>query len=119
VTPDVVVAEYESRGEASADRQALHDAGVAAWLEEAQDSGPVLLVVPAEAADQARAVLEEVQGEWGPASHSGRPLWISVVAALVAAGLIWAAVPRFLWPWLLFGGLVAFLLWRAAGPRRP
>jgi hypothetical protein len=28
-------------------------------------------------------------------------------------------VPRFLWPWLLFGGLVAFLLWRAAGPRRP
>jgi hypothetical protein len=119
VTPDVVVAEYQSRGEATADREALQNAGLVAWLEELHDSGPVLLVVPAEAADEARAVLEELQGGWGPASRGRRPLWIPVVAALVAAGLIWAAVPRFLWPWLLFGGLVALLLWRAAGPRRP
>jgi hypothetical protein len=119
VTPDVVVAEYESRGEASADREALQNAGVAAWVEELHDSGPVLLVVPAEAADEARAVLEELQGGWEPAYRRGRPVWVPAVAALVAAGLIWAAVPRFLWPWLLFGGLVGFLLWRAAGPRRP
>jgi hypothetical protein len=118
VTPDVVVAEYESLVEASADREALQNAGVVAWLEEPHDSGPVLLVVSAEAADEARAVLEEVQTAWEP-YRRGRPLWVPVVAALVAAGLIWAAVPRFLWPWLLFGGLVAFLLWRAAGPRRP
>jgi hypothetical protein len=47
-----------------------------------------------------------------------QPLWVPVVALLVVVGLIWAAVPGFLWPWILLIALVGFLLWRAAGPRR-
>ena len=48
-----------------------------------------------------------------------RPLWIPVVAAIVVLGMIWAAVPTFLWPWIVFTAFVGFLLWRAIAPRRP
>ncbi|MGH2678594.1 MAG: hypothetical protein ACRDHB_09575, partial [Actinomycetota bacterium] len=66
--------------------------------------------------DEARDLIAELDVTESPRR---RPMWVSMVAALVVAGLVWAAVPRFLWPWLLFGGLIGFLLWRAAGPRRP
>jgi hypothetical protein len=42
-----------------------------------------------------------------------------VVAAVVVVGLVWAAVPRFLWPWILLTAFVGFLLWSVASPRRP
>jgi hypothetical protein len=48
-----------------------------------------------------------------------RPVWITVVAAILVIGLVWAAVPRFLWPWVLAAAFVGFLLWRAAAPRSP
>jgi hypothetical protein len=48
-----------------------------------------------------------------------RPVWVPVVAALVVVGLVWAAVPRFLWPWILAVAFVGFLVWRAVAPRRP
>ncbi len=48
-----------------------------------------------------------------------RPLWVPVVAAIVAVGMIAVAIPRFLWPWIVFFGFVGFLLWRALWPRRP
>ncbi|HEX2026179.1 MAG TPA: hypothetical protein VHH92_07270 [Actinomycetota bacterium] len=119
-----VVAEYLDPEEARLARHALAGAGVEAWLEgpDGEDElagsslGRIRLVVPAEAADEALDVLAELDEG---AATARRPLWIPVVAAVVAAGLIWAAVPRFLWPWLLFGGFVTFLLWRAVAPRRP
>lgn len=55
----------------------------------------------------------------GEALPSRRPMWVALVAGLVALALIITAVPYSLWPWLLVIGLVAFLLWRAVGPRRP
>jgi hypothetical protein len=42
-----------------------------------------------------------------------------VVAAVVLIGLIWASVPRFLWPWILLTVFIGFLVWRAVAPRRP
>ena len=48
-----------------------------------------------------------------------RPWWVTVVAAIIVVGLVIGAVPRFLWPWIVFFGFIAFLLWRAIGPRRP
>jgi hypothetical protein len=124
VRDGIVVAEFLDPEEATLARHSLADAGVEAWLEgpDAEDafpgssSGPIRLVVPAGAADDALDVLADLEDD---SISARRPLWIPVVAALVVAGLIWAAVPRFLWPWLLFGGFVAFLLWRAVAPRRP
>jgi hypothetical protein len=108
-----VVAEFVHPGEARLARQSLAGAGIEAWLEGA---GPVRVVVAPEAAEEARDLIAELDFTESPRR---RPMWVSLVAALVVAGLVWAAVPRFLWPWLLFGGLIGFLLWRAAGPRRP
>jgi hypothetical protein len=48
-----------------------------------------------------------------------RPLWIPVAAAVVIVGMVAVAVPRFLWPWIVFFSFVGFLLWRAVSPRRP
>ena len=119
MTPGVVLAEYESLGEARADREALEAAGVDAWLEGQAGIGLVRLVVRPDAEDEARALLEELQEGWVVPTSRRRPVWIPVVAALVAIGLIWAAVPQFLWPWILLAGFVGFLLWRAVAPRRP
>jgi hypothetical protein len=124
VRDGTVVAEFLDPEEARLARHTLADAGVEAWLEGPDPEGvvpdpytaPFRLVVPSEAADEALDLLADLHPGSQPAR---RPWWIPAVAAVVVAGLIWAAVPRFLWPWLLFGGLVAFLLWRAAAPRRP
>jgi hypothetical protein len=113
VREGTVVAEFIDPGEAQLARHTLAEAGIEAWLEGA---GPVRLVVAPEAADEARDLIADLDFTESPRR---RPVWVSLVAALVVAGLVWAAVPRFLWPWLLFGGLIGFLLWRAAGPRRP
>jgi hypothetical protein len=124
VRDGTVVAEFLDPEEARRARLSLADAGVEAWLEGPDPDGAspepsfasIRLVVPSEAVDDALDLLADL--DLGPLP-ARRPWWISAVAAVVVAGLIWAAVPRFLWPWLLFGGLVVFLLWRAAAPRRP
>ncbi len=48
-----------------------------------------------------------------------RKIWVSVVAAIVAVSMFVAAAPAVLWPPVLLSILAAFLIWRAAGPRRP
>jgi hypothetical protein len=48
-----------------------------------------------------------------------RPWWVGAVAAIVLVGLVIGAVPSFLWPWIVFFGFIAFLIWRAVAPRRP
>ncbi|MDQ4004759.1 MAG: hypothetical protein M3135_00445 [Actinomycetota bacterium] len=48
-----------------------------------------------------------------------RPWWMAVVAAIVLVGLVIAAVPSFLWPWIIFFGFIGFLVWRAVAPRSP
>jgi hypothetical protein len=119
-----VVAEFLDPWEAQLARHSLADAGVDAWLEGpgperrllGEGTGRIRLLVPFSAADEARELLA-AQEE--PASAGRRPMWITAVAAVVLVGLVWAAVPRFLWPWILLAGFVGFLLWRAAGSRRP
>lgn len=120
-----MVAEYGRLSEARMARDSLVDAGVDAWLEGSPAGDPfgglpagLCLVVAPEDADEARALLEELRAGWAPAT-SRRPVWVTAVAAVVLAGLVWGAVPRFLWPWLLFVGLIGFLVWRAVSPRRP
>jgi hypothetical protein len=79
-------------------------------------------VVPIEDADEARAALTEPLLELPDVEVEPAPRqswWIPVVAALVLVGLVIAAVPRFLWPWILLIGFVGFLVWRAVGPRKP
>lgn len=48
-----------------------------------------------------------------------RRVWVTIVAALVAVSMFVAAAPAVLWPPVLLSVLAAFLIWRAAGPRRP
>jgi hypothetical protein len=130
VSDDAVIAEFADPWEARLARHYLEDAGIEARLEQA---GPdrrltgeggrlVRLLVPVDDADEAAVLLAEMDEERlepEPAMEAHRPLWVSAVALLVVVGLVWAAVPRFLWPWILLIGLVGFLLWRAAGPRTP
>jgi hypothetical protein len=119
-----VVAEFLDPWEAHLARHSLSDAGLDAWLEGpgperrllGEGTGRIRLLVPYGAADEARELLAAHEE---PASEIRRPMWITAVAAVVLVGLVWAAVPRFLWPWILLAGFVGFLLWRAAGPRRP
>jgi hypothetical protein len=123
VTDGTVVAEFLDPWEAQLARHSLADAGLDAWLEGSgpdhrllgASTGRIRLMVPAASADEAREVLAGVDEPL----ERGRPLWVPVVAAMVVIGLVWAAVPRFLWPWILLAGFIGFLLWRAAAPRRP
>lgn len=125
MTRGTLVAEFTDPWEAQLARHSLADAGIEAWLEGAdrgmpgEGSGRIRLLVPAEAAEEARDILAELAVDGSEDLPRRRPSWVSVVAALVVVGLVWAAVPGFLWPWLLLGALVGFLLWRAAGPRTP
>jgi Putative prokaryotic signal transducing protein len=119
-----VVAEFLDPWEARLAQHSLADAGLEAWLEGpgpdrrllGEATGRIRLLVPDETADEAREVLA---ADEEPASTRRRPMWITVAAAVLVVGLVWGAVPRFLWPWILLAGFVGFLLWRAAGPRRP
>src|ERR687892_66809 len=127
---DVAIAEFVDPWEARLARHFLEDYGIDARLE---DAGPdrhltgeggrvVRLIVPADDADEAHVLLAEMTEEDHEPEQPmevRRPLWIPAVALLVLVGLVWAAVPRFLWPWILLAALVGFLLWRAAGPRTP
>lgn len=124
---DAVVAEFTDPWEARLARHYLADAGIEARLESTgpdrrltgEGGGRLRLVVPSLAAEEARDLLEEMEEGRHEELRSRRPLWIPAVAALVIVGLVWAAVPGFLWPWILLAALVGFLLWRAAGPRTP
>jgi hypothetical protein len=124
VRDGTVVAEFLDPWEAQLARHSLADAGLDAWLEGpgperrllGEGTGRIRLLVPNGVADEARELLA-AQEE--PAAAGRRPIWITAVAAVVLIGLVWAAVPRFLWPWILLAGFVGLLLWRAAGPRRP
>lgn len=122
------VAEFEDPWEARLARHYLADAGIEAWLEgperelDDQGWGGVWLVVEADEAEEARALLDEMSAAHDdlPAGRRGRrPLWIVLVAAVTVAGLVVAAVPRLMWPWLILFGFIGFLLWRAVGPRQP
>jgi hypothetical protein len=127
VRHDAVIAEFTDPWEARLARHYLEDAGIDARLE---DAGPdrrltgeggrlVRLVVPADDVVEAEDLLAEMDAGRDEPMEARRPLWVPVVALLVVVGLVWAAVPSFLWPWILLAALVGFLLWRAAGPRTP
>lgn len=125
---EVIVAEFLDPTEAALARSYLADAGIEARLEGPgteplrEGQGWVRLVVPEAMADEAESLLSAGIPEFeddGEALPSRRPMWVALVAGLVALALIITAVPYSLWPWLLVIGLVAFLLWRAVGPRRP
>jgi hypothetical protein len=125
---EVIVAEFLDPTEAALARSYLADAGIEARLEgpgtEPLREGQawVRLVVPEAVADEAESLLSAGIPQYeedGEALPSRRPMWVALVAGIVALALIMAAVPYSLWPWLLVIGLVAFLLWRAVGPRRP
>ncbi len=125
---EVIVAEFLDPTEAALARSYLADAGIEARLEgpgtEPLREGQrwVRLVVPEALADEAESLLSAGIPEFeedGEALPARRPMWVALVAGLVALALIITAVPYSLWPWLLVIGLVAFLLWRAVGPRRP
>jgi hypothetical protein len=127
---DVVIAEFVDPWEARLARHFLEDYGIDARLEDARpdphltgEGGRLVrLIVPADDADEAHVLLAEMTEEDHEPEQPlevRRPLWIPAVALLVLVGLVWAAVPRFLWPWILLAALVGFLLWRAAGPRTP
>lgn len=126
----IAIYEFVDAWEARLARDALDDAGFDAWLEadEPEFEGDVArrfrLVVPVEDADAARSALTEPMLEMPELDYdvdapARRQWWVPVVAALVLVGMVVAAVPRFLWPWILLTAFVGFLVWRAVGPRRP
>jgi hypothetical protein len=127
VNGEAVVAEFADPWEARLARHYLEDAGIEARLEDAgpdrritgEVAGRLRLVVAGPDADEARDLLAEMEAGGQEELIDRRPWWVPAVALLVVVGLIWTAVPRFLWPWILLIGLVGFLLWRAAGPRTP
>ncbi|MGH2696414.1 MAG: putative signal transducing protein [Actinomycetota bacterium] len=121
---DTVVAEFADRWDAGLARHYLEDAGIEARLEEAGsrltgEGSRLILIVPAADAEEAEDLLAEMDAGREEPLDARRPWWVPAVALLVVVGLVWAAVPRFLWPWILLIGLVGFMLWRAAGPRTP
>lgn len=122
------VAEFEDPWEARLARHYLADAGIEAWLEgperstTGQKPGGVRLVVEADEVEEARELLEVMwagHDDLDAGGRGGRPLWIVLVAAVTLVGLVMAAVPRILWPWLILFGFIGFLLWRVVGPRQP
>jgi Putative prokaryotic signal transducing protein len=123
---DAVVAEFADPWEARLARHYLEDAGIEARLEVrgpdprlAGEGGRLVrLIVAAPDAEEAEDLLAEMDASREGQTEARRPLWVPVVALLVVVGLIWTAVPSFLWPWVLLIALVGFLLWRAVGPRR-
>ncbi|MGH2655636.1 MAG: putative signal transducing protein [Actinomycetota bacterium] len=124
VKGDTVVAEFADRWDAGLARHYLEDAGIEARLEEAGshltgEGSRLILIVAGPDADEARELLAEMEAGGQEELIDRRPWWVPAVALLVVVGLIWAAVPSFLWPWILLIGLIGFLLWRAAGPRTP
>ncbi len=121
------VAEFTDPWEAELARHTLTDAGIEAWLEGSapdlrllgEGTGRLRLLVPVSHADEARDLLEEMAADREEELPDRRPAWVPLVAALVVVGLVWAAVPRFLWPWILLGGFAGYLVWRAVSPRVP
>ncbi|HEV3474164.1 MAG TPA: hypothetical protein VG602_02240 [Actinomycetota bacterium] len=124
-----IVAEFLDPTEASLARSYLLDAGIDARIEGpgedplAEGHRWVRLIVPEDFADEASSMLAAgIPGEDyedGEVLDRRPPMWVVLVAGLVALALIATAIPYSLWPWLLVVGLVAFLLWRTVGPRRP
>jgi hypothetical protein len=124
VNHEAVIAEFADRWDAGLARHYLEEAGIEARLEEAGshltgEGSRLILIVPGPDADEAQDLLAEMATDQQEQLEARRPWWVPAVALLVVVGLIWAAVPRFLWPWILLIALVGFLLWRAAGPRTP
>jgi hypothetical protein len=130
----VAIYEFVDPWEARLARDALDDAGFEAWLEPSEREHAQLeevqqryrLCVPAEDADEARSALTEPLAElpdydYEEPSPTRRPMWIPVVAALVLISFVitYAVQYDFLWPWILLIALVAFVVWRTIGPRRP
>ena len=126
----IAIYEFQDAWEARLAKDALDDAGFDAWLEsdppafEGDVPRRFRLVVPVEDADEARSALTEPLLELPDTdiyddAPPRRQWWVPIVAALVLVGMVVAAVPRFLWPWILLTAFVGFLVWRAVGPRRP
>lgn len=117
------VARFSDLWEAELARHLLADAGIESWVESSaldfrvsgERARTVRLVVAGDQLDEARDILTEDHEDPEPPSRR-RPAWVIAVAGLLAGGLIVGAVPRFLWPWLLLGGLAGFLLWATARP---
>ncbi len=134
MTERIAIYEFTDAMEARLARDALDDAGFEVWMERV-GGGPMgegrqrfQVFVPAEDADEARAVLTEPLPELEVPDDLSeelddrrRPTWIQVVAAIVLIGFVitYAVQYDFLWPWILLVALVGLLLWRAAGGRRP
>ncbi len=125
-----VVARFTDPWDAELARHYLQEAGIEAWVESSllefhvsgEGGGRIRLRVPEHRVEEARAILAEMQqSDELVEEPTGvrRPLWVAVVAAILAGGLLIGAVPRVLWGPLLLLGFIGFLLWRAAGPRRP
>ncbi len=125
-----VVARFPGAWEAELAMRYLEDEGIPAWLDVPTVEDParrqgIRVLVPADRADEARAVLAEVEEappedeEPAPSRGFRRPVWVVAVAALVAGAMIVAAVPRSLWVPLLVIALFALIFWRAIGPRTP
>jgi hypothetical protein len=128
MSAEEVVAEFTDPWEAHLARDWLADAGIESWLERTgpdrhltgEGSGRVRLMVPEDVAEEARGLLVDMAAYGEDVGHRpGRPIWVPLVAAVVLIGLVWAAVPQFLWPWILVVALAGLLLWHAvrSGPR--
>jgi hypothetical protein len=122
----VAIATYLRPWEAEMARQSLDQAGIPAWVQGAgvddpYRTGPVRLMVPTEWAEDAHLVLADTV----PADDDDlerarrRPVWVVVVAALVAAGLLIPAVPAFLWVPILALSLFGLVLWQLVRPAPP
>ena len=126
MTQRVAIYDFYDADEARLARDALDDAGFQAWLEKGEPfpggTARHVLLVRAEDAARARAALTEPLPELPEDdldASDRRSIWVPAVAALVLIGVVVASVDAFLWPWILLTALVGFLVWRAAGPRRP
>jgi hypothetical protein len=123
----VAVADFGDRIEAEVAQGYLADVGIPAWIEvlgaddpyPTQARGTARLFVPVGRAEDARLALVDRfsdPDDESLESKARRPLWIAVVGLVLIAGLVTAAVPRFLWAPVLGIALVGFLLWRLVRP---